>query len=111
MEHLSRWSSLVAQQAIDAFLHEALLPAPNAGLGLAGLAHDGADAKPVGGQQNDAGAPDMLLGRGSVPDGRFEPLTIRRTDGDGDSCAHAADSHRPIKLGIHIRTLQFRSIH
>ena len=38
----------------------------------AGLAHDGADAKPVGGQQNDAGAPDMLLG-GIVRVKRLEP--------------------------------------
>ncbi len=42
---------------------------------------------------------------------RFEPLTIRRTDGDRDSCAHAADSHNPTKMGIQIGTLPFRSIH
>ena len=108
---LSRRPGLVAQQPMDAFLHEALLPAPHAGLGLAGLTHDGVGAEPVAGQQHDAGAPDMLLGRGSVPDDRFKPLTIRRTDGDGDSCAHDADSHTPTNMGIPIGTLPFRSIH
>ena len=36
----ARGSRLVAQKAFEALDREALLPAPNASLGLAGLAHD-----------------------------------------------------------------------
>ena len=58
----ARRPRLVAQQTIIAFLHEAFLPAPDTGFGLAGLAHDlvGADAVPA--QQHDLGPPNVLVG-------------------------------------------------
>jgi len=44
-----RQARLVAQQPVDAFVHEPLLPAPQAGLALAGAPHDlvGAEAVAV----------------------------------------------------------------
>ena len=47
----ARGAGLVAQQAVDAFRHEALLPAPDAGLRCAGLPHDLVGADAVGAQQ------------------------------------------------------------
>ena len=51
------------QQALDTFLHEALLPAPHRRLGNARLAHDRVRAVPVGAEENDARPPDVLLKR------------------------------------------------
>ena len=45
---LARRPRLVAQQPVDARLHEALLPAPDHRLALAGLPHDRHRAQPVG---------------------------------------------------------------
>ena len=41
---------LVAQQAVKTLFHETLLPAPDAGLGLSGLAHDRVGAHAIGRQ-------------------------------------------------------------
>ena len=75
----ARGPRLVAQQPLEAFRGEALLPSPHAGLGLAGLPHDldGADA--VTAQHNDLGAPDMLLWRIAILD--------QRRQGAGDRSA------------------------
>jgi hypothetical protein len=64
----ARGARLVVQQPFEAFSGKALLPAPHAGLRLAGLPHDldGADA--IGAQQDDLGAPDVLLRRIAIPD-------------------------------------------
>lgn len=61
----ARRPSLVAQQAIDTFGHETLLPAPYTGLGFGRHRHDRHDAQTIGGQQDDPRTPDMLLGRTS----------------------------------------------
>ena len=81
-------TGLVAQQAIDAFLHEPLLPAPHAGLGFPGRSHDRLSAFAPGGQQNDPSAPHMLLGCATRRDNRFKPLTVIRRDLDLDTCSH-----------------------
>ena len=54
-------TGLVAQETIDAFVHEAFLPAPHTGLRLAGRRHDRRSAKTVATQKDDTGTPDMLL--------------------------------------------------
>lgn len=64
----ARGPRLVAQQPFKAFLSEALLPAPDAGLGLAGPPHDFDGANTVGAQQHDLGTPDMLLRTVAVAD-------------------------------------------
>jgi hypothetical protein len=66
----------VAQQAVDALMHEALLPAPDAGFGGAGLAHDLGRADTIGAQQHDGGPPDMLLGRVPVADNSLKALPV-----------------------------------
>ena len=58
--------------------HEPLLPAPDAGLRLAGPAHDLVRADAVGGQQHDPRPPDMLLGRVPILDDGLKPLAIGR---------------------------------
>ena len=63
----ARGPRLVAQKAVDAFPHEALLPAPDTGLRFAGLPHDRVGADAIGAQQDDRRAPDMLLRRIAVP--------------------------------------------
>lgn len=56
MDHFAR------RCLVDAGLHEPLLPAPDAGLRLAGLPHNLVCAKAVGGRQDDGRSPNMLLG-------------------------------------------------
>lgn len=58
---LARRTGLVAQEAIDTFVHEAFLPAPHTGLGLnrRGLAPRG--GKAVTAEQDDTGRPNVLL--------------------------------------------------
>ena len=63
---------LLAQQPVDAPLHEALLPAPDRGLGDAGLPHDGAGARPCGSEEHDAGPPDVLLRLAAVGQHRLQ---------------------------------------
>jgi hypothetical protein len=54
-------AGLVAHQAGHAFAHEPLLPAPDAGLGDLGAAHDLRRAATLRRRQDDLGPPDVLL--------------------------------------------------
>ena len=72
----ARGPRLVAQKPVEAFLHEALLPAPDAGLRLAGPAHDLVRAEPVGSEQDDLGPPDVLLWSVAVRNQRLKSSTI-----------------------------------
>jgi len=74
----ARGSGLVAQEAVDAFLGEAFLPAPHAGLRLLRPAHDLDRAAAIGGQKHDLGPPDMLLRRIAVADDRLKGGGDRR---------------------------------
>jgi hypothetical protein len=51
---------LVTQQTLKALGREAFLPTPVAGLGLAGLAHDGVRTEALNGQQHNPGPRDVL---------------------------------------------------
>ena len=79
---------LVPQQPVDALLHEALLPAPDDGFGLAGPAHHIEGSAAVGRGQDDPGPPDMLLGRTAIRHDRLKPTAIFRRDVDDDPCSH-----------------------
>ena len=96
---------LVAQESLEALFGEAVLPAPDAGLGLARVSHDldGADA--IGAEQHDLRAPNMLVRTVPVIDQRRKALTIGRRNREGYSCTHAPDSHAPLDEGIQRRTL------
>jgi NAD(P)-dependent dehydrogenase (short-subunit alcohol dehydrogenase family) len=58
----ARGPGLVAKKAIDAFLHEPLLPSPDRRLADAGGAHDVVRTGPGGGEKHDPRAPNMFLG-------------------------------------------------
>ena len=59
----TRGSCFIAQEAVVTSLHEAFLPAPHAGLRLSSPPHDLMGADAVRAQQNNLGAPDMLMRR------------------------------------------------
>ena len=100
-------SRLVAQQAVDARLHEAPLPAPDAGLGHAGPAHDLHRAAAFGRGEDDPCPPDMLLGAVPIGQNGFQPLPITRPKPDLDVAAHA----RVVQQDLGLRNLLFRSDH
>src|SRR3954447_9124347 len=92
-------------------LREALLPAPDAGLRLAGPAHDLGRAEAAGRKQHDFGPPGMLLRGVAVADDRFQAAAIEGAEGDGDTGAHAPDSHAPNPSGIPPRIQSSDLIH
>jgi hypothetical protein len=102
---------LVAKQGAEAFLHEALLPAPDAGLRFAGPSHGLVRADAIGAEQDDFSAPGVLLSSVAVPDERFGPAAIRNRYCDGYSGAHAQDSHAQQPAGIPNRTQPSDFIH
>jgi hypothetical protein len=87
---LSGRAGLIPQQSIHPFARKAFLPAPDAGLCLAGRQHDGVRAEPIGAQQHNAGPPDMLLEGIAVGDDRIKALTVAFGNGEGNSTAHAS---------------------
>jgi len=89
----ARAARLVVQKALEALLHEALLPAPDAGLGLVGPPLDLVGAVPVRAQQHDLGPPDVLLWGIAIPHERLQTEAIRRANSDGNTGSHAPDSH------------------
>jgi hypothetical protein len=106
-----RGARLVPQKAVDAFFHEPLLPAPDAGLGRAGLAHDLVGADAVRTQKHDGRPPRVLLWSVTVLSDRFEPTAIWPCNLDGNPGAHAPDSHARLLKGIHKGTLMLGSDH
>jgi hypothetical protein len=96
----ARRPGLVAQQAVDAGLHEAFLPAPDYGLALAGLLHDRRRTETIGGQHHDPAAPSMLLRAIAVGYHRFQAATVGSVNGDDDPLAHSQDSHAGRSVGI-----------
>ena len=98
-----RGAGLVAQQAVDAPLSEAFLPAPDAGLGLACPTHDLDGAEAVGREEHDGRPPNLLLRRVTVTDDRLKPAAIASLQRDRNPRAHAQDSHAPNSVGIPCR--------
>jgi len=91
---------LVAQQTVDAFAHEPLLPAPYAGFGLACPGHDRRGPGALVAQKDDPRPPDMLLRAGGGRDDRIQAMTVVGRDGEADPCAHGPDSHGHTRSGI-----------
>ena len=107
----ARRTGPVAKQAVDTLVHEPLLPAPDTGLGLAGLGHDRRVPEPLVALQDDPRPPDMFLRALRVRDDRLQSLTVARRDSKMDAGAHSTDSHDTAQYGISNQTLSFRSFH
>ena len=96
----ARGPRLVAQKAVVTFLHEALLPAPDTGLRFPGLAHDFIGADSVRTQQDNLSSPDMFVWCVAIPSERLQTAAIGGLENDGNSGAHAPDSHAAAPRGI-----------
>ncbi len=107
----TRGAGLVDQQPVRARLHEALLPAPNAGLGRAGDAHDLVGANAIGRKQHDLRAPNVLLWTVSISCDLDEAGAVGRAEAYRDTGKHPADSHGPAPEGIPFGTLPSGAIH
>ena len=108
---LAGWARPVAKQTVNARLHEPLLPAPDAGLGLGRSSHDRRGPQTLAAQKHDASPPDVLLRALGISDDRPQSFTIAGGYREGNAVAHAADSHAKTQSGIPIRTPLIRSIH
>ena len=95
-----RGKRLVAQKALEALVGEAFLPAPDAGLGLADVAHDRARADAFGRQQHYLCASDALLRRVAVFDESSQPSPMGKCDRKGNAGSHPPDSHAASPRGI-----------
>jgi hypothetical protein len=96
----ARGPRLVAQKPVHALGGEPFLPAPDASLGLAGLAHDRVRADALGAEQHDLRAPNVLLRRVAVFDQSAQPIKVGRRHRNGNAGSHAADSHAASPPGI-----------
>ena len=96
----ARGPRLIVQKSVHAFGSEALLPAPDASLRLAGLSHDRVRPEPFGAKHHDLRPPHVLLRRVAVLDQSSEPIDIGGRDGKGNAGSHAADSHAASPPGI-----------
>ena len=83
---------------------EALLPAPDAGLGLGRLAHDRPLVpKPSTVREHDLRPPDVLLRRVSVFNARsVKPIEIGGRDGKRNAGSHPPDPHAATQPGIRL---------
>jgi len=106
-----RGPGLVAQEAVDAFLGEALLPPPNAGLRLLRPAHDLDSAVPVSGQKHDLSPPGVFLRGIAVAADRLQAVAISGSQRERNPWAHAPDSHAPKSIGIPLGIQMSGAIH
>ena len=60
----------------DTLVHEPLLPAPHAGLGLAGLGHDRRGAQTLAAEKDNMCPPDVFLRALGIRDDRAQSLTV-----------------------------------
>ena len=102
---------LVTQKSVHPFGREAFLPAPDASLGLACLAHDRVRAHPLAAEQHDLRPPNVLLPSVAVFDHSAEPIHVDRGDGKGDVGSHATDSHAARPPGIPTGIQMLDAIH
>ena len=96
---LAGLARLVAQQAINALLHEPLLPSPYHRLGFARPAHDFGGAAAIGRGKDNLGAPHMFLRRAAIPDDSLKSMAISSDDVHDNSGSHAESLNRFVRVG------------
>ena len=107
----TRGSCFIAQEAVVTSLHEAFLPAPHAGLRLSSPPHDLMGADAVRAQQNNLGAPDMLMRGIAIPSERRQTAAVTGLESDGNSGSHAPNRTRRVPPGIPLRIQMLDLIH
>ena len=107
----ARRSRLIAQQAVVTSLHEAFLPAPHAGLRLSSPPHDLMGAGAVRAQQNNLGAPYMLMQGVAIPSERCQTAAVAGFESEGNSGSHPPDSHATSPPGIPLGIQMLDLIH
>jgi len=90
---------LVAQKTVNAFAHEALLPAPDDRLGQPSSPHDLQCAAAVGGRQDNAGARRVLLQAVAISDDPIKAAPIFRRDFNNDPCSHTQSMRQITAFG------------
>src|SRR3984893_8994529 len=90
---------LVAQKTVNAFAHEALLPAPDDRLGQPRSPHDLQCAAAVGGRQDNAGARRVLLQAVAISDDPIKASPIFRRDFNNDPCSHTQSMRQITAFG------------
>ncbi len=93
VRRLAGRTGLVAQEALDAFLGVALLPAPDGRPADARLLGDVEDAEAFGREQDDAGALDVLEGPPPIGDDGGQARQVGGAGDYADSLSHPSDSH------------------
>ena len=91
---------VLSHQPGHACAHEPLLPAPDAGLGHLGPAHDLGRAAARRRRQDDPRPPDVLLRAVPIRHDPLQPATVRSAHLDADPFAHAAACHASHAMGI-----------
>jgi len=90
---------LIAQEPVHAFLHEALLPAPDDRLRKAGATNDLQRSAALGGGQDHASARSMLLWCVAIPDDQLQTAAILGSDFDDDACSHIESLNQTTAFG------------
>ena len=84
----ARRPRLVAHKPVDTLVHEALLPPPDAGLRLAGRAHDRHSPEAVGRGEDDLGAPHELGRCVAIARDGEKPFAVSLAHGKGYVLSH-----------------------
>ena len=95
----ARRPRLIAQEPVHAFLHEALLPAPDHRLRKAGAANDLQRSAALGGGQDHPSARSMLLRCVAIPDDQLQAAAILGRDFDDDACSHIESLNQTTAFG------------
>ena len=101
----------VSEKAVNAFLHEPFLPAPDTRFRLSGPAHNLSGSDTFGAQEDDSRPPLLFLGGITVPNHLIKATAVGGTDCEAVSGTHAPDLHTHQNLGNPKGTLSLSGNH
>ena len=96
----ARGACLVAPKPRRALVVEPFLPAPDHGLGFAGVAHDFGSATTIGRHKHNLCPPAVLLPAVAVSHYRLKRAAVDRTQLNVCSLVHSSNSHTRVRQGI-----------